>query len=183
MIIEDKYVNALIKHKLTQAQLLMLILIYKKRYDLVVSYKENYDIENAVLNSYFTNDLIDRGFLIEKNKSFKVGKEFYKILIENTSLIVDELFDVYPDFVSINGNNIPLKAVSRRIVQDIYLELICFSVEEHIEIIEDIKYGVEQNIINIKIDKFIESKTYLTIRKNRKVNNMFITNSTDYDEL
>jgi hypothetical protein len=185
MIIEDKYVNTLIKYKLTQFQLLMLILIYKKRYDLIVSYKQNYQIEEktTVLNSYLTNDLVTRGFLIEKDKGFKIGKEFYKILIENPSLIVDELFDVYPDFININGNNVPLKAVSRRLVQDTYLELICFSVEEHLEIIEDIKYGVEQKLINIKIDKFIESKSYLTIRKNREINNTFITNSTDYDEL
>lgn len=199
MILEEVYINTLITHKLTQQQLLALILVYKKRDDLILKYNKNYYIKETMLDDYFTKDLVSRGYLkaiYKKVKSktnpnefvktfdrYEIGEMFYTIIIENPLIIIDELFDAYPTFCNINGVHMPLTAFSRTAATKMYMENIMYSVDEHLTILEDIKFGKQQGIINMKIDKFIESKFYLSIRESRLKDEHFINNQTDYDEL
>lgn len=84
MLLEDKYVDFLIDNNLTQSQYLLLHLIYKKRTDLVIKYKEafpSYDDSDTMIGEHYINDLINRNFLVwsKKKKYYIIGEKYIKV--------------------------------------------------------------------------------------------------------
>ena len=170
MILEDVYVDYLINNNLTQSQFLLLHLIYKKRYDLVIKYKKNFpysDEDSSMIGSYLTNELITRGFLVQDKKGiFKVGNKFLETF-GNKHTMTDEIFELYPSTMELNGSIIPLSAMDRNVFANLYDEMIQSSLLEHLEVIKDIEFAIEQGLLKLGIDKFLKSKYWLTIRKIR----------------
>lgn len=168
MILEDAYVKFLIEHGLTQSQYLLLHLVYKERGDLIREYKLNFPSDdNTMIGQRWIDDLLTKGFLIkDHNDHIKIGKKFLDIFI-NKHTASEEIFNIYPTHFHKDGVEIPLSAMDRNVFANLYDTAIQSSVIEHLEVVEDIKFAILNNLLNIGLDKFVKSKYWLMIRPRR----------------
>lgn len=170
MILEEHYVRFLIQNNLTQAQYLLLHLVYKKKPELIKLYKDAFPTHEegntSMIGNYLTKDLFNRGFLEEIKGKVTLTKKFLCIFVDKHKAC-DEIFEIYPTFFEKDGNNIPLSAMDRNVFTELYDKAINSSVEEHLEVVEDILFAIDQKLLPIGIDKFVKSKYWLTIRPRR----------------
>jgi hypothetical protein len=168
MLLEDAYVKFLIEHNLTQSQYLLLHLVYKDRGDLIREYKKVFPSEDGtMIGQWQINDLINRGFLVKDlNDRIKIGKKFLEIFI-NKHTASEEIFEIYPTHFHKDGAEIPLSAMDRNVFANLYDNAIQSSVLEHLEVIEDIKFAMLNNLLSIGLEKFVKSKYWLMIRPRR----------------
>jgi len=171
MLQEDAYLKFLTEHRLTQNQYLLLHLVYKKRPDLISLYKETFPSgDNTMIGEYFTKDLFDKGFLeTAKNGNIQITRKFLDIFI-NKHTASEEIFDIYPTHFVKDSVAIPLSAMDRNVFANLYDIAIGSSIAEHLEVIEDIKYGIQKEMLNIGIDKFLKSKYWMVLRPKRLEN-------------
>ena len=128
--------------------------------DLIVSIQE----KGVILKSFQipkVGEILDP-FTIQINKNFI--KNMYKSSFE----LGKELFDNYPQFGLINNSQVPLRGVSRffNSLEDSYFRYgknISWNPEKHKEIIELVKWGKENNLINKSLGAFIVDQSYLDL--------------------
>lgn len=167
MMNTENYVSFLIEHNLTQEQFLLLILLKERRLDLIKLYKEKFQIENSLISKYFINDLIKKEFLVKINEQLFVGEKFLEIFINDYQAAL-EIYELYPSFITLNtGVQVPLKTMDINVFKEIYALKINNDLKEHFKVIEDLKYGIENNLITIGINKFITSEFWKSLRKLR----------------
>lgn len=181
MIAEDWYVRFLIKHNLTQSQFLFLYLLYKKRKDLIVMYKDAFPADDtSMIGEYLVNDLKRREFFeIDEQGNFKLGEKFLSLFI-NKYLAAEEIFNIYPKFIHKNGMDIPLTIMDKKSFAGIYYDAIYSSYEEHKEVLLDIEYAKENHLLIIDIEKFVKShywKTIRELRNGKEVKNEIVNNN------
>ena len=171
MIQEDSYVKFLVEHGLTQNQYLLLHLVYKERPDLIREYKQAFPSDdNTMIGQYFIEDLFKKGFLEKKGDgTIIVSTKFLEAFI-NKHTASDEIFEIYPTHWIKDGISIPLSAMDRNVFANLYDKAILSSILEHIEVVKDIKFAIQENLLNIGIDKFVKSKYWLIIRPKRLEN-------------
>ena len=168
MLLEEQYVNFICKHKLTQGQFLLLYLLFKKRLDLIQQYKSNFPADDGtMIGRYWVDDLVTKGFLVHEGDYTDVSLLF-KQQFCNKIDVAEELLKIYPSTMVIDGKIIPLTAIDTIEVANLYIDKILDNREEHEEVLKDIQYAVQNNMISMGIKKFIQSKYWLAIRKNRK---------------
>ncbi len=169
MILIDEYINFLIKNKLTPTQYLLLHLLYNNRVDLIKDYKAAFPLEEgSMIPKLEIKDLVDKGFLIKENKNYKLGKTLTEIFV-TPIVAVDEIYDIYPAFVtSDQGVSIPLNSMDRQVFKELYIPKIMGSIREHKEVMKDIDYAVNNNLIKVGINKFVTSQQWKGFRKLRK---------------
>lgn len=168
MILIEPYVKFIIKHNLTQHQLLFLFLVYYKRFDLLKEYKETFSPNGEpMLEDFFLQDLIKKEFLVVKHSGFSIGKKFLNVFI-NEDTATEQIFNAYPQFLTTSeGVDIPLTAMDRQVFKSLYISKIMGSVDEHIEVMKDIQYGIENGLMSIGINKFVTSEYWKALRKQR----------------
>ena len=172
MMETERYVNFITKHKITQSQFLFLYLLKKKRWDLLRKYKETFPSEDGtVIGRVLRDDLLNRKFIIkiddnETAASYQIGKEFRAIFVDAYEA-ADELKEAYPTFSINNGRRFPLTLVDTFEIAGVYAERIGHEVAEHTEVLEDVKYGIEQNLITCGMDKFVRTEFWKVLRKAR----------------
>ena len=171
MISEDSYVKFVIEHGLTQNQYLLLHLVYKKRPDLIKDYKQAFPSgDSTMIGQYFIDDLFKKNFLEKKpDGTITVSAKFLEAFINKHSAC-DEIFEIYPTHWSKDGVLIPLSAMDRNVFANLYDKAISSSILEHLEVVKDINYAIQENLLNIGIDKFVKSKYWLIIRPKRLEN-------------
>ena len=176
MIQVKSYLKVLKKAKLTQAQYLLLHCLHFKLYIELKEYMELFPPPSDKLNiigDYWFKDLLDRGYLTSTNsrpteaRHYKVGQKFLDIFIDKY-LAIEEIWEYYPDFMIKGDKRYPLKAVDQEKMAELYFEKIGGIIIEHIEIITDIKFMVDNNLVYCSLEKFIGSKGWIGIRKIRK---------------
>lgn len=168
MILEDAYVSFLIEHDITQNQYLLLHLAHKKRWDLVKKYKDKFPSgDDTMIGEYFINDLIKKDFLKrDADGNLGIGQKFLEVFI-NKHNASEHIFDIYPTHFMKDGVTIPLSAMDRNMFANLYDIAISSSTLEHLEVVKDIEYAIEHNLLNLGLDKFVKSKYWLTIRPKR----------------
>lgn len=167
MIAEEEYIHFLIKNDLTQEQYLCLHLIYKNRVDLIKLYKEAFPSGGTkMIPDIFIKDLINKGFLVVKNKSFKLGKAFLELFIEKHRA-TEEIYNIYPSFYDNGGVAVPLTTMDMNVFANMYENAIMGSLEEHIEIMKDIEFGKKHDLLKLGIEKFLKSKYWKVLRAKR----------------
>lgn len=169
MISEDAYVDFLVKYDLTQSQVLLLYLLYKNRVDLIRKYKEKFPTDSGtMIEEYFIKDLIRKEFLIENptTGAIKLGEKFYLAFIDKHEAC-EHVFSVYPTHITKDGVDLPLSAMDRNVFANLYDTYIRSSIHEHLEVIKDIEYAKQNNLLNIGIEKFLKSKYWLILRPKR----------------
>lgn len=167
MLLEEKYVNFICENKLTQGQFLLLYLAYKRRMDLIVKYKQVFPADDGtMIGKFWVDDLVNRGWLEQVGENFQVSVKFREIFCDEIT-VTEELFNVYPSTTEINGSIVPLTAIDSIQIAKLYNEAILGSITEHLEVLKDIKFGIMNNMLNLSILKFVQSKYWLAIRKKR----------------
>lgn len=167
MLLEEHYVNFICENKLTQGQFLLLYLAYKKRMDLIHKYKQTFPADDGtMIGKYLIDDLVTRGWLIKVEDNFQVSPAFKTIFCDKV-MIAEELFSVYPSTTEINGTIVPLTAVDLIQIANLYDEAIMNNIAEHEEVLKDINFAIMNNMLNLSILKFVQSKYWLAIRKKR----------------
>jgi hypothetical protein len=108
-------------------------------------------------------DLQRRKFIEKGEVGWKAGPALVDMLGEKDVYeMYNEFFNTYPSFTKIEGRNVPLKIVDQKKMGIIYGDLI--SRENHADIMADLEYAIDNNLINMKIDKYITSGYHTTIR-------------------
>lgn len=171
MILIEPYVEFLTKHKINPEQYLLLSFLYFNRIDLIRDYKTAFPKDTkSVLVPDDMKDLIKKGFIIPHEKGYKLSETFINIFV-TPEVVVDEIYNIYPPFlIKDTGMHIPLLGMDREVFKTIYLRTIKNSLKEHQEVIADILYGKQNNLILIGIDKFLTSQQWKIIRVKRKSN-------------
>ena len=158
-----------IKHDLHLNEFIILYLIDTVDENLLDKYIEKYSF-NWRMTGLDTNSLIERGFLIVKKKEgvnkYSVTEKFRR-LFSNEDLFLEEIYEEYPGFVTSGTKRLSIKAGDPYHLSKLYVKAIGGSLEEHNEIKQDLKYGIENDLITISITNFINGY-YKEIRKLRK---------------
>jgi len=108
------------------------------------------------------------------NKSYKIpsiglqldpyeipmNKTFTKTIFKASFIIGKELFEVYPQFATINGNLVGIRTIAKKFdsLEDAYFRYgkeIKWNPEKHSQIIELIKWSKEHNLLNCSLASFI----------------------------
>lgn len=89
-----------------------------------------------------------------------VNKNFIKNLYKSSFELGKELFEVYPQFGTINGNIVPLRGVSKKFdsLEQAYFKYgksIGFNPERHDRVIELVQWAKENNILCCSLASFI----------------------------
>ena len=208
----EKWVDILVRYDVSGEELMYLLLIYNKRFDLVYKYsnftpKENevrptsstdnligqkvtltskYGVKENVLvngnrakraiNAEMVISLAERGLIeqvIPSTKStfqldyFEVTESLAKELFFEVDKHIDELYEVYPAFIIIDGKQAFLTAADRNLMSILYAKNIKRDLNLHNEVIAKIK--ANQGNINMKIENFIKAKLWEKLTLDEKV--------------
>lgn len=182
----SQYVKFIVDNKLTQAQYLFLYLLRTHEYEAIKMYKSGFPTEDdSMIGQGAKKDLIDRGFIEHVGEGsaatdYQITEKFNCLFLKNHYLAADEIWMAYPPFVLISGKNMPLTTMDRYQFANLYAERIKYSVDEHNEVLKDVKYGRDKELISTKIQTFVESEQWLRIRQIRNgEQKIYKTNLTD----
>ena len=181
MILIDRYVNFLIDNQITERQFLGMYLAYTKRRDLSELYKKKITGGMKIIPKNEIPELIKKGFLkIDEGGNAVLTDKFKNIFVDK-HIATEEIYEIYPTFIYSNGVQIPLSAMDRNVFANLYEIAIMGSRAEHAEVLLDIQYGKEKELLNIGIEKFLKAKHWLSIRKKRLDTKEIITTKTRAD--
>ncbi len=166
----ERYVNFIIENKLTQAQFLFLYLIYRKKYECIKVYKAAIPTgDDTMIGVPAKDDLIKRGFIAQLNDegradSYEITDKFLKLFLKDVHEASNQFWDKYPGFIKINGVNTPLTNMDKYRFALIYGERIDHSVDEHLEVMKDLEFGVRNNLIRSSIENFVKAEGWGKLR-------------------
>lgn len=169
----NRYVDFITKNKITQAQFLFLYLIRRKNYEAITKYKDAFPTEDgSMIGNTAKQQLIDEGFLVKVGEGisandYAITDKFNHLFLKNHFEAADEFWKIYPSYVRINGNNIPLTNMDKYAFSNLYAERIDYSVQEHLEVLKDIEFGNKHNLIKSTIENFVRSESWNKIREIR----------------
>lgn len=182
MINVRNYLKILRELKITQSQYLLLHCLYYKLYAEISEYRDLFPTEDgSAIGGHWFNDLVDKGYIKlrvdppQTMSDFIITDLFTKIFINDVKAF-DEIKALYPDYMNGIGNKqIPLLTGDEDELLKIYYEKIGGVLAEHIEVKEDLAYMVQHNRVAMGLEKFIKSKGWLSIRKERYKDNAGVT--------
>ncbi len=168
MISHKHYLDFLFKTGLTQAEFIFIFLVYKKDTNYINRYKERFPTEDGtMIGKYNTNRLIEDGWIKQEGDEYVAADKFRRLFISDSNGF-DELVEYYPKYYETDkGVKMPLVLADKFQYSLKYGGMINNSIAEHNEIIKDIEYGAEHNLINFKIEKFIDSQFWNVLREKR----------------
>lgn len=175
MIETDRVSELISKYKITPTQVYILWLLYTED---VTNIKSYIQVHGAFKEEEF-KDLINKGLLLHVNRdalsyrtvdlvvTLEFAEELAKIDPEDA---YDELFDVYPAHLLINGNRIPAKTLTfpdEKACRESYKKAISKDRFVHQKILAAVNKWKDQNngYAKIKIDKFVAGKYWEEIDK------------------
>lgn len=168
MIQTRHYTNFLIEHKITPSQYLLLTLLYEREIKLISEYKRVFCNGGSMIPKEKIEDLVTRGFLTKMGDKYKLGESFIQIFVD-ADKAVEEIYELYPSFMlSDKGVSIPLNTMDRQIFKQIYIPKIMGNVNEHKEVLKDIQYAINNNLVTVGINKFLTSNQWRGFRKLRE---------------
>lgn len=102
-----------------------------------------------------------------------INKAFAKELFRSSFEMGNELFEEYPIFGDINGKVVGLRSVSKKFdsLEDAfryYSKIINWNPNKHNNILELVKWGKENNVINYTLASFLIDKKYLELQALRE---------------
>ena len=172
------------KYKLTPTELftIKLILLAKEdgEYGLLQRYVQIIKLRDILVS------LQEKGIIL---KSWKLPKEGQQLIVEDITFnqnfqkqyfrasfeMGEELFNIYPQSTIVNGQIYNLKRVSRKFdsLEDAfakYAKYIHNSPEKHQEVIELIKWGIDNGYNFTTLDSFIVDNSWIAIKAMKEGN-------------
>lgn len=180
MLNVERYLNFIVKNKLTQQQFLFLFLLKLKEVDqpkaveLIKLYKNAFPSEkdDRFLSKELMDDIVRRGYVIREVEgrtdfnNYTLGTKFANIFV-NEYEAGNEFWDKYPPMISSAGQTFPMKLMDKNEFRKLYWKAINGNKQEHEEVIKDLDYAIEKSLIRGKIENFLKSEQWLEIRKIR----------------
>lgn len=135
------------------------------------------------------NDLIDKEFVMDFTKN-SGSKHYYEIdrlvltqkfleeIFIDCNFAFDEIFEIYPDSTTINGQIAFLKGVDPDDVAKQYTKAIKGSLVKHNEVKELIVFGKQHDLIKHRIDRFVTGRIWEGLKSLRNEQN-FNTKADD----
>lgn len=179
----DDEIQILNKYRLTCDELMFVrvILIFQNDGDEELFKNYYLAIKNTNINIRdLLVSLINKGVIL---KSYKIpapgtalnaieipfNKNFLKNLYKSSFEMGKELFEVYPQFTTINNAVVPLRSVSKKFdsLEDAYFrygKTIKWNPEVHNEIIELVKWSKEHDILKTTFANFIVDNGWLNLK-------------------
>lgn len=132
-----------------------------------------------LITSDEVKDLQRRRFIEKGEIGWKAGPTLVDMLEDKDVYeMYNEFFNTYPSFVKIEGRSMPLKIVDQKKMGIMYGDLLMK--ENHADLMADLEYGIENNLIVMKIDKYITSQFYKELRKQRIENAPTLNANKDF---
>lgn len=178
MIDIERYVEFIVKHKMTQEQFTFLYLLYystidkKKAHELVKKYKGWIGVDKMLSDSaredLITKELIKRTDHTDKFGSFVIADKFLEAFVD-LEQAARESWNLYPGFFKEDANapTYTLKSFDFERYKRLYSKAINLSYYEHKEVMLDLKYGKENRLLKYKIENFVKGQGWLDIRQLR----------------
>jgi hypothetical protein len=182
MLSFNEEIEILLKSGLTPTELFitkLLLLAQEGDSSLFIQYINNISDGSNFLINILTNlqdkKVINKTFKIpEKGQSLDFdlipfSKNFIKMYIKESNQAGKELFDTYPQFVNINGKFCSLRNFTKAGLYSLdefcryYNKQIKMDKTVHDHVIEMLKFGKDNNLINYSIIEFISSQKWLEI--------------------
>lgn len=161
------YVSFLCKHKMTGDQFLFCCLIYER--DIAGLYKIVQ--ERGQFDKNEIRDLEDRGYVINSNTGdeafhdgYEITEKFIEEIYGQKSSMWEEILELYPQFIFFDNKRIPAQSADLDALRIIYSSKIQRNVKKHKEIMELLKYAVDNDLISMGIDKWIRGEQWKAIK-------------------
>jgi hypothetical protein len=175
-ILEDvnEYVDFLIKNKLTTNQFLLLYLLFTEKMVRDSKGKMQYSESGAIYKwldkgkGWCKQEIVDleeKGYLIPVSKDnyqidqLIVTTKFSDVMFINLEMAFEEILDIYPDTILVEGNVVFTKSGDLERVSQEYRKIIKNSIKKHEEVKELIKFAIEEKLVKSKLDKFLTKAT------------------------
>jgi hypothetical protein len=133
------------------------------------------DVFKTVLKNLKEKGIILSSFKMPKDgevlkyTDIPINKNLVKKYIRESNQIGKEFFDTYPPFIYINGRMASIKNITKAGLFSIddfclyYSKQLKASATTHERVMEDLRYGIEYNLINYSILEFLASRKWLEI--------------------
>ena len=171
MIDIDRYMDFLVDNRINQQQFIFMYLIHLERVDLIRKYKARFPTEsNNMISGRNLADLKERGYIIvhgTNSNEIELTNKFSKIFMDDYEC-GNELWGEYPFYITSNGRRYPLKGMDKNVFRNLYAKKIRHSLEEHKEVMKDLQFAKENDLIFTGIEKFLNGEQWSDIRKIRK---------------
>lgn len=172
------------KMKINLEQFFVLHLLSTKQTTKIRLYSNTFKYKNGkFLTQRDKDDLIKRKFLIEvESGKFTVSDKFKQRYFDIYKG-GNELFNLYPGFIRGKGGNwLPLAGMDKVSFRLEYYRRIGGSRAEHEEVLKDLQYGLDNNLITFGIKKFLESEYWNKLRKLRLTDKVINVNTSTQTE-
>jgi hypothetical protein len=162
----EDYVGFLCKHNMSADQFLFCCLIHEGKFPLIYQlFNERGGFDKDELAN-----LEERGYVINTNKA----NETYADMYEVTELFRNEIYgekysmwkeftDTYPKYISIENRRLPAQSTDLDALQSVYLNKTKRSIKQHKKIMDILKYAVENDHINMGIDKWVRGEQWKAV--------------------
>ena len=172
-----------VHYKITLEQFLTLYLIKGHKTETIRLYARAFPFKNgAFLDDKQKQDLINRNFLVKTEKGYTLGTAFDEVFINKDSA-GEQLWEAYPGFMKGNdGRLIPLATMGVTEVSHIYWHAINGVRKEHEEVLLDVAYAIENNMLTFGIRKFLETGYWKKFRELRLGTAPSITAPSNYSK-
>lgn len=169
----EKYVDFLVKHKLTPSQFMFCYL--KASYDMT-SFRK-YIKEVGPFRMEEIKDLITKGYLEDFNAtnpngtkqdyvdSYIVTPKFHKEIFIETEQAGEELWKAFPPFIHINSTRVSARSCDKEVLIKSYCKKIKNNKNIHEEVLSLLKQAVERNEIKMGIEKWVGSEQWNILKE------------------
>lgn len=172
MIKVKPYLKILKELELTQAQYLLLHCLHYRLYDEITEYRNIFPAtDGTIIGKVWFDDLVTKGLVTIKEplnsiSDIRITEKFLQYFVKDF-IAFEELKELYPPFMTSQGKTIPLLTGDEDELIKVYYEKINGLVSEHLLVLEDVKYMIEKNKVTTGLEKFIKSKGWLALRKEK----------------
>lgn len=124
------------------------------------------------------DDLLKRGYIENINENgkftadaFVTTEKFTRKFLANKDVLAKEFMEAYPSFGNIDGKPIVLKSILPDVLFKLYNNITNREVAEHKRIMAALEKGKTLGLVNMKIEKWLESRQWTFIEKDLKYAN------------
>jgi hypothetical protein len=174
----EKYVDFLVKHKMTPNQFMFCYL--KATYNMTSFRKYIKGVQHFKAEEI--KDLIERGYIEDFNEknpngtrqdfidSYLITPKFHKEIFVETEQAGEELWATFPSFLIINSNRVSAKSCDKDVLIKTYCKRIKNNKKIHEEVLSLLKQAIERNEIRMGIEKWVGSEQWNVLKDAYKDN-------------
>jgi len=157
----NKYVELMLKHSVSEHQILIMTLLDSNDINTIKLYKSK-----LTFNKEEFKDLLNRGLIKEKN-DFEFIVTIDLFIEEEVTQLFEEILNLYPDNININGNLASAKSIDiEEFAEYYYHKIIKGDKSKHTKLINIIKDHFQyETYAKMGIEKFLKSKEYERVRE------------------